>query len=57
MTRCDPVEMNKNLKVVDQYRRAGIDFVAVPVKNEDHKNEMIQYGNEVLEEVINESES
>lgn len=51
MQQCDPVEMRKNLEVVEQFRKIGIDFVAIPVKNGDHKNEMIQYGNEIFEEM------
>jgi hypothetical protein len=51
MNKCSPVEMRKNLEVVEQFKRIGIDFVAIPVKNSDHKNEMIQYGNEVFEEM------
>lgn len=43
--------MRKNLEVVEQFKRIGIDFVAIPVKNSDHKNEMVQYGNEVFEEM------
>ena len=57
MDRCNPVEMRKNLMVVEQFKKAGIDFVAVPIKSEDHKNEMIAYVNEVLEEIINDAKS
>lgn len=57
MKRCSPVKMRQNLLVVDQFKKAGIDFVAVPVKDADHKNEMIAYGNEVLEEIISESKA
>ena len=56
MNQCSPVEMRKNLAVVEQFRKIGIDFVAIPVKNDDHKNEMIQYGNEVFEEMATEIE-
>ena len=54
--KCSPVEMGRNLKVVDKFQKAGIDFVAIPVKSEAHKNEMIAYGNNVLEELLKESE-
>ena len=51
MERCSPVEMRKNLTVVEQFKKYGIDFVAVPVRDQDHKNELIQQGNDVLEEM------
>ena len=50
MERCSPVEMRKNLQVVDQFRKAGIDFVAIPVMDDEHKAELIQLGQDVLEE-------
>ena len=56
MDKCSPAEMRKNLEVVEQYRAAGLDFVAVPVRDESHKCELIHLSNEVLEELIKESE-
>ena len=41
MERCSPVEMRKNLEVVEQFRKDGIDFVPVPVKDADHKKELL----------------
>ena len=52
MDKCSPVEMRKNLDVVAQYIKAGIDFVPVPARDSDHKNELIVMGNEILEEAI-----
>ena len=46
--------MRKNLQVVETFRRFGIDFAVVPVKDDDHKNELIALGNKVLEELQNE---
>jgi len=57
MNKCSPVEMRKNLEVVEQYKRFDIDFVAVPARGADHKNELIQMGNEVLEEMVRNAES
>ena len=57
MNKCSPVEMRKNLMVVDQYKNVGIDFVAVPVRDHDHKNELIALSNEVLEGFINKDKS
>jgi len=57
MEKCSPVEMRKNLLVVDQFRMHGIDFVAVPVRDQDHKDELINQGAEVLEEMATKAES
>lgn len=57
MNRCNPEEMRKNLQVVEQFRKYGIDFIAVPVRNSDHKNELLAIGNEVLEEFATQAES
>jgi hypothetical protein len=57
MVRCSPVDMRKNLEVVEQFKRYGIDFVAVPVRNGDHKNELIELGGEVLEELAKGTEN
>ena len=56
MIRCSPVQMRKNLEVVNSFKLAGIDFVAIPVKSDDHKNELIVQGNEILEQLVKESE-
>lgn len=53
MYRCSPVEMRKNLELVEQFKKNAIDFVAVPVRNQDHKNELIKLRYEVLEELAN----
>ena len=56
MDRCSPVEMRKNLEAVEQFRRIGLDFVAIPVKSDIHKNELLAQSNEIMEEIIKESE-
>ena len=50
MERCSPVEMRKNLLAVEQFRQAGIDFVAVPVRSKEHKMELVKLGLSLLEE-------
>ncbi len=35
--RCSPLEMRKNLSTVYNFEKAGIDFVAMPVLNEEDK--------------------
>lgn len=54
MDRCSPVEMRKNLEVVEQFKRHGIDFVAVPVRDQQHKNELMAQGQQVLEDASDE---
>ena len=54
--KCSPVEMRKNMEVVDVLQKAGIDFVAIPVKSDGHKNEMIAYRNNIFEELLQASE-
>lgn len=52
MERCSPVEMRKNLEVVEQFRKAGIDFVSIPVRNDDHKKELLIQCDKVFEDMI-----
>jgi len=56
MNKCSPVEMRKNLQIVDSYRVIGLDFVAIPVKNEAHKLELMSQSDAALEEVIRTAE-
>ena len=43
MNKCNAPEMRKNLVVVDKLKRAGIDFVCIPVNN--NKIELIEQAN------------
>jgi len=52
MDRCDPVEMRKNLEVVGQLKKAGIDFVAIPAKDKDHKAQLIAQTQRVFEHLV-----
>lgn len=52
MERCSPVEMRKNLEMVEQFKKAGIDFVAIPARDMDHKNQLVNQGRKILEELI-----
>lgn len=56
MNRCSAAEMRKSVLVVEQFKKYGIGFVAVPVRSEDHRNELVALGNEVLEELAVASE-
>lgn len=49
--KCSPIVMRKNIEVAECLRNAGIDFVCVPAKNEQHKNELILLGEKILGEM------
>lgn len=52
MKQCTPVEMRKNLEIVDVFVRSGMDFVVVAAKGPKHKKELIEMGNKILEEIL-----
>lgn len=52
MEKCSPVEMRKNLEIVESFKKIGMDFVAIPARDEDHKNELITQCNAVLEDMV-----
>jgi hypothetical protein len=52
MTKCSPVESRKNLEVATMYVKYGIDFVAVPVRDEEHKSKLLTEADKVLQEAI-----
>lgn len=56
MNQCSPVEMRKNLEIVDQFRKIGLDFVAVPALNQEHKERLIQLQKHHFETLINRAE-
>jgi len=37
MEKCSPVDMRKALEVVEMLKQAGIEFVAIPVLNQEQK--------------------
>lgn len=37
MERCAPVEMRRNLELVEVFKQMGMDFVPIPVLNESQK--------------------
>ena len=39
--KCSPVEMRKNLAMVDLFSKQGVDFVPIPVKNEEDKQKLV----------------
>lgn len=56
MNKCSPVVMRRNLMVVEEFKKHGIDFVAIAVKDELHKQELITYGNDILHDLTEEIE-
>ncbi len=47
-TKCHPVEMRKNLLLVNTFKEVGLDFVAIPVLNDEHKAELLKLVQENL---------
>ena len=56
MEKCSPLEMRKNLETVEQYKKAGIDFVVVPVLSENDKNKVLLLASQRLDTLIELSE-
>ena len=57
MNKCSPVEMSKNLEVVEVFKLQGIDFVAIPAKDVLHKADLISQAQAVFDELINNGDS
>jgi len=52
MDKCSPVEMRKNLCLVDEFVKAGIDFVAIPALSDSDKAALINQQNTALTKAI-----
>lgn len=50
--RCSPAEMRKNLDMVHHFERIGLDFVPIPVKSAEHKQELMQLLKLSLDEIM-----
>lgn len=50
--RCSPAEMRKNLEMVHQFERIGLDFVPIPVKSAEHKQELMLLLTLSLDEIM-----
>lgn len=55
MKRASPTELRKGLTVAQVYATAGIDFVPMPVLSLEHKEELIAKGNQIMQQMIDES--
>lgn len=51
MEKCSPVEMRKNLEIATMFKNAAIDFVAMPAKNQEHKNQLLEQLDKTLGEI------
>lgn len=56
MDKCKPVQMRKNLEMVNAFKGMGIDFMPIPVRDEAHRIQLAQLGAEILEEMAAEAE-
>lgn len=56
LAKCSPVTMRANLKKVEALKQAGIDFVAVPVRDPEHKKELLRQSMETLIDMENKSD-
>lgn len=52
MERCSPTKMGKALKVVEAMKKAGLEFVPVPVKDDDHREELLKTSDSILKDMI-----
>lgn len=50
--RCSPAEMRKNLVIVGELKKAGLDFVAVPVKDAAHKASLLSMADEIFDQLL-----
>lgn len=52
MERCKPEDMRKALEAVEQFKQHGIEFVAVPVLDTEHKATLLAESGRVLDFLI-----
>jgi protein tyrosine phosphatase (PTP) superfamily phosphohydrolase (DUF442 family) len=57
MNRATPVEMRKALEVVELFKRAGVLFVAMPVRNAAEHAETVAEMQRRLDEASNEQDA
>lgn len=55
MDKCSPVDMRKNLEAVEIFRKAGIDFVPMPVTGSQPKERLLDQVQKNLDELFSES--
>ena len=57
MNRASPVEMRKALEIVEAFKRAGVLFVAMPVRNDAEHAESIAEMQRRLDEIASEDKA
>lgn len=50
MKPCDPVRMRQNLEMVETLRRANVDFIPMPIRDEAHRVQLSLEAKKVLDE-------
>ena len=56
MNECKPVQMRKNLEMVQDLKNNRIDFMPIPVKDENHRLFLAQYAANILEDMAKDAE-
>ncbi len=56
MSKCNPDRMSKNLEAVQEFRKAGYDFICIPVKSESHRAELISQQERTFKKIIEDAE-
>lgn len=51
MAECKPVQMRKNLEMVQDLKNHRIDFMPIPVRDEEHRLMLARYAENILEEM------
>lgn len=52
LKKCSPEDMQANLSMVTVLTEMGINFVPMPVRDAAHREQLMQEGQEVLEELL-----
>lgn len=56
MSECKPVQMRKNLEMVQDLKNNRVDFMPIPVKDEHHRQFLAQYAANILEDMAKDAE-
>lgn len=56
MNRCSPIELRKALEVAHKYAATGVDFVSIPVRNQEHKEELVEQMKKALSDIVSDAE-
>ena len=56
MNKCSAVEMRKNLILVEELKIIGLDFVPIPVIDDDHKKKLLNELDRILLKLTDDAE-